>query len=70
MSDSSSILSDDTSEQEIFDHSLSMWRDKRTSIGADEFNFKMEDEFEPLELDLHTQCGIGLYESVRSAVRR
>ena len=70
MSDSSSVLSDSTSEHEMFDSSLSVWRDKRPGSGTDEFKFKMEDEFEPLELDLHTQCCIGNYDNVREAVKK
>ena len=70
MSDSSSILSDSISEQEIFDHSLSMWREKRPSSATDEFCFKMEDDFEPLELDIHTQCCVGDYQGVKNAVKK
>ncbi|RUS86667.1 hypothetical protein EGW08_005541 [Elysia chlorotica] len=53
--------SDDTSENELLDRSLSVWRGWSA--------IELED-FTPIALDIHTACSIGHYEWVRTIIGR
>ncbi|GFR86513.1 ankyrin repeat and SAM domain-containing protein 3 [Elysia marginata] len=53
--------SDDTSENELLERSLSVWRGWSA--------IELED-FTPIALDIHTACSIGHYDWVRTIIRR
>ena len=53
--------SDDTSESELLERSLSVWRGWSA--------IELED-FTPIALDIHTACSIGHYEWVRTIIGR
>ena len=58
-SDLSYEASDENSESELLDRSLSVWRGWSTVASED---------FAPLTLDLHTACSIGQYDRVRACI--
>ena len=54
--------SDEASESELLDRSLSVWRGRQSLDGTE--------EFAPIPLDLHTACSIGQYDCVRNIIQR
>lgn len=60
---SSYEASDESSENELLDRSLSLWRGW-VAIDDD------DDDFAPCPLDLHTASSIGHYECVRTIIAR
>ena len=56
-------MSYDSSENELLDRSLSVWKGLSTK-------FESEDEFVPLSLDLHTAASLGLFDCVRTIIQR
>ncbi|ESO88400.1 hypothetical protein LOTGIDRAFT_125983 [Lottia gigantea] len=54
--------SDEASENELLDKSLSVWRGWNSSI--------LEDDFSPVKIDIHTASSIGQYESVKSLINK
>ncbi|XP_045208029.2 LOW QUALITY PROTEIN: ankyrin repeat and SAM domain-containing protein 3-like [Mercenaria mercenaria] len=52
--------SDDTSENELLNRSLSVWKGNKGS----------KEEFEPIPLDLHTASSLGLYDCVKAHITR
>lgn len=53
--------SDESSENELLDRSLSVWKG---------WNWNVKDVFDPIPLDLHTASSIGQYDVVRSYIAR
>ncbi len=53
--------SDEASENELLDRSLSVWKG---------WSGVPNEEFEPIPLDLHTGCSIGHYDCVRAILDR
>ncbi|XP_061169917.1 ankyrin repeat and SAM domain-containing protein 3-like [Saccostrea echinata] len=53
--------SDESSENELLDRSLSVWKG---------WNWNVKDVFDPVPLDLHTASSIGQYDVVRSYISR
>ncbi|XP_050416603.2 ankyrin repeat and SAM domain-containing protein 3 [Patella vulgata] len=55
--------SDEASENELLDKSLSVWRGWNPSVID-------KDDFSPVRIDIHTASSIGQYESVRSLINK
>lgn len=53
--------SDESSENELLEKSLSVWRG---------WNAVGREDFAPVPLDLHTACSIGHFDSVRSFIHK
>ena len=53
--------SDEASESELLDKSLSVWKGK-SGVG--------KEKFEPIPLDLHTGSSLGQYECVKNLITR
>ena len=53
--------SDEASESELLDKSLSVWKGKSV-VG--------KEKFEPIPLDLHTASSLGQYECVKNLITR
>ena len=62
---SSYEASDESSENELLDRSLSLWRGWVAVDDDDD-----DEDFTPYPLDLHTASSIGHYECVRTIVTR
>lgn len=54
--------SDEASESELLDRSLSVWRGWSS--------LERREDFQPVPLDLHTASSIGQYDCVRSVIHR
>lgn len=56
--------SDEASESELLDRSLSVWK------GWSSLGCTNTEQFDPIDLDLHTAASIGQYQCVKSYVER
>jgi hypothetical protein len=56
--------SDEASESELLDRSLSVWK------GWSSLGCTVTEQFTPIDLDLHTAASIGQYQCVKSFVDR
>ena len=53
--------SDEASENELLDKSLSVWKG---------WEMAGDDDFEPVQHDIHTACSIGHFDYVRTLISR